>query len=378
MASPTVLPNAGHFRRVLGHHPTGVCVVAALGADGTPLGMTAGSFTSVSLDPPLVAFFPQAGSRVLAAITEVGRFAVNFLAGDQLELCRRFASRDDDKFRAVEWRTSPLGSPVLADAPAWIDCRLDRVLEIGDHLMVVGAVDTLDVERSVAPLIFLQGAFGSFTALSMVAEADDDLGVHLRLADLARPRLEEIAARFGVHTAAGALVDQQVIQLAWAGAELDTNLVGLRLPFMAPFGPVFAAWGTEEVRDEWLRVPGVQEVLRRELAAARERGWAAVPDHPAVREIEASIARVAADGRRSASVRELETRIAGFVRQYAALSRDRPRGVSVPVFDRAGRVVLALTAQRLPAMEPGRLHDCLHTLVAAGEQLTGALQASAR
>src|ERR1700678_1970012 len=90
--------DGGHFRRVLGQYPTGVCVITATGPDGRPVGMTVGSFTSVSLDPPLVAFLPRKGSRVFATIAQAERFAVNILAGDQVALCRHFASRESDKF----------------------------------------------------------------------------------------------------------------------------------------------------------------------------------------------------------------------------------------------------------------------------------------
>jgi flavin reductase (DIM6/NTAB) family NADH-FMN oxidoreductase RutF/DNA-binding IclR family transcriptional regulator len=370
---PARVIDGGHFRRVLGQYPTGVSVVTALGDQG-PLGMTVGTFTSVSLDPPLVAFLPMKGSRVLQALEETGRFAVNFLAGDQLDLCRRFASREDDKFRSIAWHESPLGSPVLDGAPAWIDCRLEDVFEIGDHVMVVGRVHDLDVERPTVPLMFFQGGFGRFSALSVIADTDD-LGVHLRLAELARARLEELSSAFGVHAAASALVGEQVIQLAWVGAsrkDLETNLVGLRLPFVAPFGLHFAAWATDAVRDAWLDgvADGPREVLLDDVVRARRQGWAIIPDHDILRDIEASIAQIATDGRLPAAVRELDAKIADFAAQYTALSEQRPRGVSVPVFDHIGRVVLTLTAQRLPEMTPARLEECRAALIAAGEELT--------
>jgi flavin reductase (DIM6/NTAB) family NADH-FMN oxidoreductase RutF len=370
--------DAGHFRSVLGQYPTGVCVVTSVGRNGEPVGMTVGTFTSVSLDPPLVAFLPTRGSRVLETIQDVGRFAVNFLAGDQIDLCRRFAASAPDKFRSVPWHPSPLGSPLIVDAPAWIDCQVDSVLELGDHALVVGAVDSLDIERTTAPLMFFQGGFGKFSALSMVADTEDHLGAHLRLADLARPMLEEIANSFGVHVAASALVGQQVIQLAWIGTEspdLATYLVGLRLPFVAPFGLLFAAWESDEARRAWLRDADDQlrSTVLDNLARARRQGWAVIPDHPTLREIETSIARIAADGRLPAAVRELEAQIAEFAHQYIALSAGRPRGVSVPVFDHVGRVVLTLTAQRLPEMDSERLDRCRSALVAAGEELTNAI-----
>jgi flavin reductase (DIM6/NTAB) family NADH-FMN oxidoreductase RutF/DNA-binding IclR family transcriptional regulator len=393
--SAVTLPNQGvdpgHFRRVLGQYPTGVCVVTAVDLDGRPAGMTVGSFVSVSLNPPLVAFLATTGSRVLAAIGDSGRFAVNALAGDQVDLCRQFASRADDRFDGVSWRPSALGSPVLAGAPAWVDCRLDAVTEVGDHVLVVGAVADLDVERSAAPLMFFQGGYGRFSALSVVAGAEDDLGTHLRLAELARPRLEHVSARFGVHTAASALVgeppSQQVVQLAWVSAEggdLDAELeqspVGLRLPFVAPFGPLFAAWQDGSAREAWLAghaheplAPDVRQVLLDDLADARARGWATLPDHRTLRAIEASIARLAAAGQLPDEVKELKARITQFAQQYTVLREERPRGVSVPVFDRSGNVVLALTAHRLPDLKPADLARCREALVEAAAGLTAAV-----
>jgi flavin reductase (DIM6/NTAB) family NADH-FMN oxidoreductase RutF/DNA-binding IclR family transcriptional regulator len=377
--------DSGHFRRVLGQYPTGVCVITAIGPDGHPVGMTVGSFTSVSLDPPLVAFLPRKGSRVFATIAQVERFAVNILAGDQAALCRHFASRESGKFRSVSWRPSALGSPVLADALAWIDCRLDTVFEVGDHMMVVGAVEGLAAERVAAPLMFFQGGYGRFSALSMVAGAEDDLAAYLRLVELVGPKLERVATSFGVQAAASALVGDQVIQLAWVGADdadLRANLVGLRLPFVAPFGLVFAAWEPEPVRDRWLsrhsagdaRGAAVgREALLDDLRRARRQGWSAIPDHTKLREIESSIARIAVDGQLPETIRELDTQIAEFAREYAVLSEGRPRGVSVPVFDRAGRVALALTAQRLPDVGRETLERCRAALVAAGKELTEAL-----
>jgi flavin reductase (DIM6/NTAB) family NADH-FMN oxidoreductase RutF/DNA-binding IclR family transcriptional regulator len=375
------LIDEGHYRRVLGQYPTGVSVITAVDGDGDPVGMTVGTFTSVSLDPPLVAFLPMKHSRAFAKIVEAGRFAVNVLAGDQVELCRRFASRGEDKFDSVRWRPSPLGSPVLVDAPAWIDCRLESVFELGDHAMVVGAVSELDIERSVAPLMYFQGGYGRFSALSVVADGADDPGLHLRLAELARPKLERVSAEFGVQAAASALHGDQVLQLTWVGAEgmdLESNLIGLRLPFVAPFGLVFAAWEPEPVRDRWAGRLDISSDARRilleDLSTAREQGWAVTPDHALLREIETSIARIAADGRLPDSMRELEGRIAEYALRYTELSADRPRGLSVPVFDPGGRVVLALTAQRLPVLDPDRLRRCREALVTAADELTVAVQ----
>ena len=159
------------FRRVLGHYPTGVCVVTAMepaadGGGGTPVGLVVGSFTSVSLDPPLVAFLPDQGSTTWPRIERAGRFCVNVLASDQQALCRRFASRAADRFAGVDFRLSDAGSPVLAGVTAWIDCTLHAVHAAGDHFIVLGHVRELDIARVDQPLLFFRGRYGAFAPLA--------------------------------------------------------------------------------------------------------------------------------------------------------------------------------------------------------------------
>lgn len=153
------------FRRVLGHYPTGVCVVTAVEADGTPTGMVVGSFTSVSLHPPLVAFFPAKSSGSWPRIAAVGKFCVNILASDQQPLCRQFAASGADKFAGVSHRVSAGGSPILDGVVAWIDCTMDAVHEAGDHYIVLGRVDALEVDRPGRPLLFFQGSYGEFSLI---------------------------------------------------------------------------------------------------------------------------------------------------------------------------------------------------------------------
>lgn len=150
------------FRRVLGHYPTGVCVVTAMDRDGAPVGMAVGSFTSVSLDPPLVAFLPDKGSSTWPRIEAAAKFCVNVLASDQEQLCRQFAARGIDKFAGVSHRLSVNGSPVLDGVLAWIDCRLHAVHEAGDHFIALGEVIELDIARAGQPLLFFRGKYGAF------------------------------------------------------------------------------------------------------------------------------------------------------------------------------------------------------------------------
>lgn len=160
MADPT---DSQHFRNVLGHFPTGVTVVAAVCEQG-PVGLAVGSFASVSLDPPLVAWMCGKESGSWVGIEEAGAFAVSVLTADQVDVCGVFAGRSDDKFLQVGWRPSGgTGSPIIDGSLAWLDCEIDSVHEGGDHHIVVGRVVDLEVgEGEARPMIFWKGAFGHF------------------------------------------------------------------------------------------------------------------------------------------------------------------------------------------------------------------------
>jgi flavin reductase (DIM6/NTAB) family NADH-FMN oxidoreductase RutF len=155
------------FRRVLGHYPTGVCVITAVEADAMPIGMAVGSFSSVSLEPPLIAFFPDKSSTTWPRIERTGRFCVNVLADHQEEVCRAFAMRGNDKFAVVSHRPSLAGLPQLDDTVAWIDCDIHAVHEAGDHWIVLGLVRALDVNEAARPLLFFQSRYGQFAPLQV-------------------------------------------------------------------------------------------------------------------------------------------------------------------------------------------------------------------
>ncbi len=156
---PTIDP--ADFRTVLGHFPTGVTVVTAAGAD-RPVGVAIGSFASISLDPPLVGFFLGTGSGSWTPMEEAGHFCVNVLCHDQQELCGVMASRSDDKFDGVDWEPAGTGAPILPDVHAIIDCAIDQVVELGDHYLVVGRVQSLETRRDAPPMVFYKGQYGSF------------------------------------------------------------------------------------------------------------------------------------------------------------------------------------------------------------------------
>lgn len=159
------------FRRVLGNFATGISVITAPpspsptdGPDG-PAGFACQSFSSLSLDPPLVAFMVGRTSTTWPRIARAGVFCVNVLGADQGELCRRFAVSGADKFAGVAHTPSPAtGSPRLTGAAAWIDCAIHAVHTGGDHLIVVGRVKALGTDdEATGPLLFHRGRFGGFT-----------------------------------------------------------------------------------------------------------------------------------------------------------------------------------------------------------------------
>lgn len=148
------MPDLGaeHFRQVMAHVPTSVTVVAGV-VDGRPKGLSVGTFVPVSLEPPLVGFFVAKTSRSWPPISTTGSFCVSVLGHDQAEISSRFAVSQADKFEGVAWRPAPSGNPVLVGAVAFVDCDMERVVETGDHLLVLGRVREMGVETGRTPLL---------------------------------------------------------------------------------------------------------------------------------------------------------------------------------------------------------------------------------
>ncbi|HVT66106.1 MAG TPA: flavin reductase [Trebonia sp.] len=147
--------------------------------------MAVSSFTSVSLEPPLVAFLPDKSSTSWPRIRDAGMFCVNILSSGQKELCAQFARKGTDKFAGVSWHPAPSGAPVLDGVMAWIDCELTQTFESGDHYIAIGRVLQLEAAEYGAPLVFFQGGYGHFAAPGEAGSAASGDGAQ-RLAELAR------------------------------------------------------------------------------------------------------------------------------------------------------------------------------------------------
>ena len=349
------------YRRVLGQYPTGVAIITGRRQDGSPSGMTVGTFSSVSLDPPLVAFMVDRSSSTWPTLASSGSFAVNVLAFDQESLCRQFSSKGQDRFAGVSWSERSTKSPVIDGVAAWVDCTVRDVVEAGDHFIVIGAVLDLDVGTASLPLLFHRGGYGQFTPLTAVA-ADRDLMTHMRDADLARDEMFDLARDLGVECIASSIVDGELALLASANGAAERALplsrLGQRLPFTAPLGALFVAWDTEASQNYWMRnaTDDVSDLalLSDMLRQVRERGYIVGhgrPSHTAVDELLRDAQSQRPEG---PAPHVLPKTVASMIRRYdSAGDLDRHledvATIAAPVFDSTGRVVLQLTLFNLPA-----------------------------
>ncbi|HEY0304779.1 MAG TPA: flavin reductase family protein [Longimicrobiales bacterium] len=151
------------FRRVLGHWPTGVAIVTTRTAEGRACGLTANSFTSLSLEPLLVLVCVEKSADTHDCVLESKTFAVNILPSDCERLARRFAAWEvERKFDGVSFREELTGAPILNDALAWVDCRLHSQIDGGDHTIFIGAVLAGDAKEGT-PLLYYRGGYGRLT-----------------------------------------------------------------------------------------------------------------------------------------------------------------------------------------------------------------------
>ena len=148
------------FRQALGAFLTGVTVVTTIDEEGAPRGFTANSFTSVSLDPPLILVCIGKQSRSLPSFADGRGFAVNILSELQQPIARTFATPTTDRFSGVNWNTGPAGNPILSDSCAWLDCRRHSYIDAGDHIIMIGHVAGFS-DSTHPPLGYCRGAYVS-------------------------------------------------------------------------------------------------------------------------------------------------------------------------------------------------------------------------
>ena len=147
-----------NLRQALGSFPTGVTVVSCLDKNKNPLGFTANSFTSVSLDPQLISICIDKESFNIDSFSITKHFAVSVLSEGQQSISTTFATPNEDRFQNVEWRTEDTGSPIIENAVAWFDCNTRQVIDAGDHLILIGEIIAFDSSPKT-PLMYLRGNY---------------------------------------------------------------------------------------------------------------------------------------------------------------------------------------------------------------------------
>lgn len=380
MSSPTVTDSdqpqtrasidPADYREVMGHYPTGVAVVTGLGEQGEPIGMVVGTFTAVSLDPPLVAFMPTVTSGTYALMRDAGRFCINVLAHDQLELCRVMAVPRPGKFDDVSWSPGGNGAPLLADAVAHIECSLQEEVLAGDHYIVLCAVKSMQVTNPATPLLFFQGGYGGFNPKGMTAQGDGEIISAIRLAEVARSEADRIAREIGCETGLLVGINDHEVTTAYTafagGAQLEEAL-GERILLMPPLGEGYVAWRPEEEIEQWLartssKDEAVTEKYRRRLAAVRERGYALSVlegDSPHdYEELKQAMREYASGQLTPAREREVRSVIAAMSPFFEILDlEDETRydlgSIVVPILGPDGHSVMVLRARQLPAQVTG-------------------------
>ena len=357
--------DARAFRRVLGHYPSGVAVITSVSPEGKPVGMTVTSFTSVSLDPPLVAFFPDRRSSTWVAIRERGAFCVNVLGADQEAVCRQLAAKGGDKFQDVVWTPEALGLPALSNAVAWIGCEIETVHEAGDHYIVVGRVRHLSADQAIVPLLFFQGGYGRFASSSIAAITEADIVEHLRLVEDLRPAMVEASRALGIEVVVTGVAGEELVMLATSGHPDASRLptaVGTRMPFVPPLGAAVAAFTDP---DAWLARGNLGDAAREKLMqgirGTRERGWSSTVTSAGAAALDRAMREMSLTDptpeQREAVKQAVETLGTDHELTTIEPGREYPvRSVTVPVLDRADeKARLVLTAYGLPSTS--RLED---------------------
>ncbi len=315
------------LRNVLGAFVTGVTVVTTIDSEGKPQGVTANSFSSVSLEPPLVLWSQAMAARSYPAFRDADRFVVNILSRDQVDVSRQFASSGvPDKFLGVPCTAGLGGVPVIDGCTAYLECRRVATYPGGDHVVFLGQVENFQ-RTTRKPLAFGGGRYMVAYAHELGDETGEDNDGTRRQSQsevlrIALPALPEICAQLGKCVGISVWGNRGPVTIRWElcpDPPSNNLLVGFAVSLInSATGRAFSAFLPRDVIDP---------VLNEELAAARAAG----SNVPTPEEIDAQIA---------------ETRSHGVARRV--LDHQPPQhadidAFSAPVYDRSGTMAFALT-----------------------------------
>lgn len=345
------------LRNVLGSFVTGVTVITTCDAEGKMHGLTANSFSSVSLDPPLVLWSQATSAGSHAAFRDSQRFAVNILAEDQYGLANHFAARSPDKFSGIDHDAGLDGLPVLRDCSAWLECKLVSCYPGGDHVIFLGAVERIR-QSARRPLVFGGGQY-------LVADPHDlghaPVGTHGAMKS--QPHAVRLASRSMLRLAS--TLDKTLALVAWgnhgptviawqaATTPVAADLpLGLVLPVTtSASGLALAAFLPPEAIDRFV------------AAELRENGRSHTADLPVdMRSFARTLEAVRGTG--------VATRRPGPFHDDRVLAN----AISAPIVSPDGVAVLALTAIGPAGQFDAATHGpCAQALKAAAQEISAAL-----
>lgn len=243
------------FREVMGHYPTGVAVVTGRTDDGELLALVVGTFSSVSLDPPIVSFMPMKSSRTFERLRSCKSLCINILGGEQQAEMLAIAQRRQNKLDGIDWYPSPSGDPILRNSIAWIDTTLGEIVEAGDHWIALCDVKDLQVTNAVAPLLFFQGGYGSFSGMEQTSRLSHEILPAIHATHQVAESLKSLAHSIGCEVAVFAAIsdDEMATVFSEIAAEAtEERRFASRFPLVPPIGDSYFFDKSSELQQHWL------------------------------------------------------------------------------------------------------------------------------
>ena len=313
------------LRRCLGSFVTGVTVITVLDDQGNPIGMTANSFNSVSLDPALIVWSLRLNATAFSTYSNAQRFVVNILAEDQVDISNRFARSGLDRFEGVAWTQGLGGVPLIEGCAAYLECTTEQTYPGGDHLLFLGRVQRI-VNATRRPLAFGSGKYMVVHPYDNSPGKDVGSGhvATLNAIHLARPCLEDLNRETDKTVGLGVWGNFGPTLIWWIEAKKPLDVrwrCGMVLPLLgSATGKVFAAYSNRSL---------TQPYLDAEITAAQKTGSSEFINPF---QVDQHLEQV-----RQARIGDVQNAI------MADINEKGVNGYSVPVFDASGTIVLALT-----------------------------------
>lgn len=378
------IPKSNWWRTVLGEYPTGVTIITSVDLDtNDKVGMVVGTFSAVSENPPMISFMPSKGSRSYATIAANGRFTANVLGAGHEGLCRAFGRGLEEKFDLAQWVTNEHGISRLVDAVSWFEAKIVKIVDAGDHDIVLAEVEGFGVGNGDAgmPLLFLKGGYGSFTVPQLEFNVQG-FGSQIRQAEAIRREISELGEELNTECYIAGLTQGSIVVLSGVnlgGHTLGHETVGQSFSFAAPVASVFVAWGSSERQKTWeensrfllgeVNRPLINEMLER----VRNRGFSVTVGKALIESFERIIGNP--DSKHS-EISDIWSQLSAEYESFTAGQTDfsEVTAVQVPVFDENGEAKLELYVGMPDWVKTQADFEKLtSTTLAAARRLTGQL-----